>query len=396
MPQKNTNRQLRVKANMLQILWDGPYSFTPGLGQPLSAGNNGQPVVVAIFTDPAGPEVLGDYSASIDWGDNTKPTAGAITFDPTTDFFNVTGDHTYNQSGDYDIIVSIHHDIAPNAMAFDTAHVPEGPPTTIPTLFNTGVDDNHNLLAAGAPDPHYQIIAAPSPDVAGAADVVIDNGFPFNGYWVHNDAISQWIAPHANENDTNGGVSEPVGNYTYQTTFDLTGFDPNTASISGQYTDDNTLVEVMLNGKDVGISSSSQTDFYTLHSFTISSGFVAGVNTLDFVVYNMPQTAHPNNGENPSGFRVEMTGTADPTEVMNATIAAPTDPQTLTGGLTSPTSVNLSAKRPSGDPQPPHYPHLSALDLPPEFFQELARHHNHALNSVDAYFASVGAGEEVV
>jgi hypothetical protein len=42
-------------------------------------------------------------------------------------------------------------------------------------------------------------------------------------------------------------------------------------------------------------------------SFTLSGGFIAGVNTLDFIVYNVPQDSG-----NPTGLRVEMSGTADP------------------------------------------------------------------------------------
>jgi hypothetical protein len=44
----------------------------------------------------------------------------------------------------------------------------------------------------------------------------------------------------------------------------------------------------------------------------------------------------------------------------------------------------------------PFWISLSAVDLFPAFFEELARHHNHALSNVDACFASVAAGDEVL
>lgn len=183
-------------------------------------------------------------------------------------------------------------------------------PAVLTSLFNTGVDDLGNALADGAADPHYSITAAPSPVTPGAASVVLQNGFPFDGHWLPDGGLSKWIAPHANENDFSGGVSESPGNYVYETTFDLTGFDPFTASISGQYNADNTLVQVLLNGVDAGVPAGTSTDYFGFHSFSISAGFQEGVNTLEFVVHNLPQVDHPNNLHNPSGLRVEMTGTA--------------------------------------------------------------------------------------
>ena len=194
-------------------------------------------------------------------------------------------------------------------------------PAVIPTLFNTGVDDSGNVLADGSVDPHYTITSAPSPNIPGPANVVEENGFPFD-YWVANGTSSKWIAPHANENDFNGGVSEPPGTFTYLTTFNLQGFDPSTAAITGQYSADNTLVQVLLNGADARIPAGTSTDFFAFHSFVIGGGFVPGVNTLEFVVSNAVQTDWPDNLHNPSGLRVEMTGTAATESSVTATLTA--------------------------------------------------------------------------
>jgi hypothetical protein len=48
----------------------------------------------------------------------------------------------------------------------------------------------------------------------------------------------------------------------------------------------------------------------TWTGFTISSGFVAGVNTLRFVTFNEADITQPNL-QNPGGLRVELSGTAD-------------------------------------------------------------------------------------
>ncbi len=109
----------------------------------------------------------------------------------------------------------------------------------------------------------------------------------------------------------------PSGDYEYQTVFNLTGLDPSTAVLTGQWATDDPGVNIYINSQPTGNTIddtpsyiSNPTPPYTYSQwtrFTISSGFVAGVNTLDFVVYNIP-----NSGPNPAGLRVEISGSADP------------------------------------------------------------------------------------
>jgi hypothetical protein len=78
---------------------------------------------VATFTDPAGAEALADYSAQINWGDNTTPSPGVISFDPDTGVFTVQGSHAYAQAGSDTVTVTIHHDAAPDVTTISTAQV---------------------------------------------------------------------------------------------------------------------------------------------------------------------------------------------------------------------------------------------------------------------------------
>lgn len=189
----------------------------------------------------------------------------------------------------------------------------------IPSLISTGVDSKGNVLAPGSTDPHWQIVSAPSPDTPGPAYSVIDNGFPFNGYWLPDDSSSAWIAPHPNENDFDNGATEPVGAYDYRTQFSLDGFSPSTAQISALIAGDNTVTQVLLNGHEIGFTSSDPKQYRALVSLAINSGFQSGVNTLDFIVQNATQTAWPDNLHNPSGFRAELSGTAEalPLDLLN-------------------------------------------------------------------------------
>jgi len=76
---------------------------------------------VATFTDPADPEPVSDYSATIAWGDSSS-SAGLIS-GPVNGVFTVQGSHNYAQPGNFTVTVTIMHDTAPDAMTTSTANV---------------------------------------------------------------------------------------------------------------------------------------------------------------------------------------------------------------------------------------------------------------------------------
>jgi hypothetical protein len=88
---------------------------------------------VATFTDPGGPESVGDYSASINWGDSSATTAGIITFSGGT--FTVSGSHTYAEEGPYPISVTLSHEATATQMVQASAQVSDpqvvGTPGTV-------------------------------------------------------------------------------------------------------------------------------------------------------------------------------------------------------------------------------------------------------------------------
>jgi len=159
----------------------------------------------------------------------------------------------------------------------------------IPGLFNTGVDDNGVPLPNGPAtlDPHYTIIAGPAG--LGPAHLEDETAFPIvSGPWLANSPTSKWIAPQFNTSGAPGGV------YDYELLFDLTGFDPATAYVTGSWATDNPGLDILLNGASTGQTSGG---FGALTPFTLASGFVDGVNSLVFRVRN--------NGTGYTGLRVE-------------------------------------------------------------------------------------------
>jgi hypothetical protein len=176
----------------------------------------------------------------------------------------------------------------------------------ITTLYNTGVDASHAVLADGTiGDPHYTLTSVPSGTTALRISTSA-SGFPIPP-WVGDNASSRWIGPNNSSN-----MIGPPGGYTYATTFSLAGFNSSTASVAGNWSSDNAGVNIFINGTPLGFSTTPGA-FTAFHPFTINSGFVGGVNTLAFVVNNGNGGPPPH--FNATGLRVEMTGTATATAV---------------------------------------------------------------------------------
>ncbi|MCI0534816.1 MAG: immunoglobulin domain-containing protein [Verrucomicrobiales bacterium] len=176
----------------------------------------------------------------------------------------------------------------------------------IPGLFNTGTDANRALLADGAVDPHYKLTASSDSTFPGPDTLVVTEGSPISpsGNWFANGPDSRWIAPSANQDVTSDG-GNLAGLYTCRVTFDLSGLDPATASLTGQWAVNGAMPDVILNEKSTGLQIGPFQPERLLRPFTIASGFVSGVNTLDFVV-SATGTA---GSLSATGLRVELQGT---------------------------------------------------------------------------------------
>jgi hypothetical protein len=166
---------------------------------------------------------------------------------------------------------------------------------SIPGLYNTG-----QTFAAGATDTNYKFtaITGTATGTGGYGVVAPDSGFPI-GPWIANTATSKWLSP--TRDAAQSYDPEKDGFYKWTLSFDLTGYLPNTASFTGQWAADNGGTDIKLNGISLSSVTPYPNGFTTSTSFFASSGFVAGINTLDFYVTNKAQ-----NGGNPTGLRVEF------------------------------------------------------------------------------------------
>ncbi|MFO1088660.1 MAG: hypothetical protein U1E46_03660 [Hyphomicrobiales bacterium] len=185
-------------------------------------------------------------------------------------------------------------------------------------IYGTGLASDGTLLAKGAVDPHYttqredsvttgtaSVInfagVFPNAQFPGANPADWDcNGTGINCNWVANGPNSQWIGITGEEL----GLPENIA-VTFTTTFDLTGFDPASAIINGAWATDDRGLEVKLNGVAVpGLTllQNDNTVLDQLNPFSITTGFVQGVNTLQFTIKNLFVGG---------GFRTDLSGTAN-------------------------------------------------------------------------------------
>jgi hypothetical protein len=155
-------------------------------------------------------------------------------------------------------------------------------------LYDTGVDNSDVVLANGTTDAHYLLGSSPT--------YAVDDAEGYAGAWMAPSAASSWITPLVGPGNTGSGAVA-VGDYTYSTTFDLTGYDTGSAVVNGLVSADNSVTSVLINGNTISFSAHS--DYSSFASFTVTAGFVAGVNTLSFVV---------NNSSGPTGLRAELDG----------------------------------------------------------------------------------------
>ena len=149
------------------------------------------------------------------------------------------------------------------------------------TIFNTGVDDSNALLAVGFTDPHYLLNGAST--FVGANPV---------GTWIPNGPDSQWITP-----TTDASQALPVGTYTYTMVFTLPAAFTS-ATLSGVWAADDVATMSLNGGPTVSTTVHGFVDFT---QFSITRGFVPGINTITFSVTN---TVNPS----PAGLRVEISG----------------------------------------------------------------------------------------
>ena len=176
-------------------------------------------------------------------------------------------------------------------------------------LFDTGVDAAGDVLAGGATDPHYTLTTT-AQGTAGMGAVVAS---PLASSWHADTATAGWIAPTA---DQAAGADAP-GSYVYETTFTLGADAAGGGMLSGSISEDNVLTDIKINGVATGYTQAN--NLAAGVAFQVAGNFIAGTNTIEFLVTNTGTTA------NSTGIDVENLNVnlAPTVAVAQATVSVP-------------------------------------------------------------------------
>ncbi len=213
------------------------------------------------------------------------------------------------------------------------------PGSFLSSLYNTGTDENHAVIAFGLLDYHYAL-AVPN----GVTTCYPGNAMAVKGPWTlwpYPPTGSDWIAPCINPFNTNSSTM-PTGYYTYTYSFLLPpGSDPNTASISGRWAA-NQWGYASINGNSYGSPYGmsippNSNGAGQWQPFTINAGFHAGVNTITWSIYSR---------NNPNGLRVEYTSATVCSTCAPPTIASITSGHSIPNNGIGALSVAVSGTQP--------------------------------------------------
>jgi hypothetical protein len=170
-------------------------------------------------------------------------------------------------------------------------------------LRNTG-----HGLSMGDEDPHWRVIrAVPAEGLKGPQYAVVCEE---DERYLSNNADSQWVsvAQHIRPGCL------PNATYTFQTEFDLSGYDLSTVVILADILADNGVAALRINGEDVDLvpwhDNEYLQEFHRFRRAEILKGFVPGKNSIEIDIWNgvyrhnaEEQTLDPS--PNPMAIRVE-------------------------------------------------------------------------------------------
>jgi hypothetical protein len=155
-------------------------------------------------------------------------------------------------------------------------------------------------LADNAPDSHWSLVP-PGAQTGSPLAATSAGGFPIPP-WLGDSPDSAWITTL---DPTALGPTDVTREYHYQTTFSLSGFLPATAAIGGRASQDNFLLDVLVNGVSTGINESA-VSFGGWTDFSLAPEDIAlltdGDNTLTFIV----QSATVDGTNDYTSLRVEF------------------------------------------------------------------------------------------
>jgi len=203
---------------------------------------------------------------------------------------------TFANGGNYQLVIT-------NAFGSITSSVAQVTIGAAPTgLFNTGLDTNGVVSAGDIPDPHWTLYRSADPAYLGPDTLIFEYAYPIqfadpNGAFSPTNGLSMWTGLGGNMGGAT--VSSPVGQYFYRAKFLIDSADPATVTLGGSFWVSGTVTNILVNGLSVPVTQPVVGTLY-VSPFSLTNGFKAGWNTIDFVE-NLTAAGI-------SGVRVEISG----------------------------------------------------------------------------------------
>lgn len=196
-----------------------------------------------------------------------------------TDMTLVIPNVTFAQAGRYQLVIT-------NAYGSSNSTVAEVTVGAVASeLGHTGLEPNGAVSSGNIVDPRWTLYQSADPSYLGPNTLVFENAFPLekaspNGLFSPTNGVSMWTSVAGNQ----GGVTvnSPAGQYVYRTTFLVDTARPETLKVDGNLWVNGSVSDILLNGRSTGISLAPGGTLYVAN-FSITNGFVPGLNTLDFV-----------------------------------------------------------------------------------------------------------------
>jgi hypothetical protein len=189
------------------------------------------------------------------------------------------------------------------------AEMGDNPPFKPILIHNTGMG-----LVPGDEDPHWRISAGPKcTSYDGPQFAVVTEAD--RRYLANDRERSQWISV---SNPARPGVP-PSTLFTFETTFDLTGYDVSTVTAAAQVIADNGVRAVRINGHPVRLAAWNLNErdqyFNRFVVVEIRENLVPGVNRVEFDVWNGVDRYAPQS-PNPVAIRVEWQAFGRPIQLL--------------------------------------------------------------------------------
>ena len=156
-----------------------------GVAQNGFEGSSLAGVTVATFVDSEAGTVVGDYSATVNWGDGTAPTTGTITFG--NGHYSVAGTHTYADEGVYTITATVQDTLGTTSSNTATAKIRDAALTSagVNVSINEGAPFSGSIATfndanAGAHAADFTAVIQWGDGTSGNGAVVSDGGGAFH------------------------------------------------------------------------------------------------------------------------------------------------------------------------------------------------------------------------